>query len=216
MLAHAVQKCRKSSLYPPGRHSTSISSSYGLRIMRLFGKGGQRSIMLSGQVAPRNLIANGQSMRTVSLPRGRQRLHAMPTSAGYEVRENEVYDWDGRRRGQTPFTVLQHTISGTGRLRYQNRNYRLQGGDTLLVLVPHNHRYWLEKGDRWEYFWISMNGEETLRIHKMVLGLAGPVCRGYSLRPSTISPTAAFARSRGRHTRCGFGDRLRSGDGSLR
>ncbi len=134
-----------------------------------------------------NLIANGQSMRTVSLPRGRQRLHAMPTSAGYEVRENEVYDWDGRRRGQTPFTVLQHTISGTGRLRYQNRNYRLQSGDTLLVLVPHNHRYWLEKGDRWEYFWISMNGEETLRIHKMVLGLAGPVLR---LQPSTIDHLA--------------------------
>ncbi|WP_165932827.1 AraC family transcriptional regulator [Rhizobium sp. BK251] len=134
-----------------------------------------------------DLIANGQGMRTVSLPRGRQRLHAMPTSAGYEVRENEPYDWDGRRRGQTPFTVLQHTISGTGRLRYQNRNYKLQGGDTMMVLVPHNHRYWLEKGERWEYFWISVNGEETLRIHKMVLALAGPVLR---LKPSTIDHLA--------------------------
>ena len=83
-------------------------------------------------------------MRTISLPRGRQRLHAMPTSTGYEVREDEIYDWDGRKRGQTPFTVLQHTISGTGQLRYENRNYRLQANDTLLVLVPHNHRYWLE------------------------------------------------------------------------
>lgn len=134
-----------------------------------------------------NLIANGQTMRTVSLPRGRQRLHVMPTSTGYEVRENEIYDWDGRRRGQTPFTVLQHTISGTGRLRYQSRSYRLQDGDTLLVLVPHNHRYWLEKGDRWEYFWISMNGEEALRIHKMVLALAGPVLR---LQPATIDHLA--------------------------
>jgi AraC-like DNA-binding protein len=134
-----------------------------------------------------DLIANGQSMRTVSLPRGRQRLHAMPTSAGYEVRENEVYDWDGRKRGQTPFTVLQHTISGRGRLRYQNRSYKLEAGDTMMVLVPHNHRYWLEKGDRWEYFWISMHGEETLRIHKMVLGLAGPILR---LQPSTIDHLA--------------------------
>ena len=92
-----------------------------------------------------DLIANGQSMRTISLPRGRQRLHAMPTSAGYEVRENETYDWDGRKRGQTPFTVLQHTISGSGHLRYLNRNYKLQGGDTMMVLVPHNHRYWLER-----------------------------------------------------------------------
>lgn len=134
-----------------------------------------------------DLIANGQAMKTVSLPRRRQRLHAMPTSAGYEIRENEAYDWDGRRRGQTPFTVLQHTISGIGRLRYQNRNYKLRAGDTFLVLVPHNHRYWLEKGDRWEYFWISMNGEETLRIHKLVLAATGPVLR---LQPATIDHLA--------------------------
>lgn len=126
-------------------------------------------------------------MRTVSLPRGRHRLHAMPTSAGYEVRHNEPYDWDGRRRGQTPFTVLQHTISGTGRLRYENRSYRVDSGDTLLVLVPHNHRYWLEKGERWEYFWISMNGEEALRIHRLILAAAGPVLK---LQQATIDHLA--------------------------
>ncbi|MBN8953074.1 MAG: AraC family transcriptional regulator [Rhizobium sp. 60-20] len=133
------------------------------------------------------LIDNGQVMRTVSLPRGRHRLHAMPTSAGYEVRRDEPYDWDGRRRGQTPFTVLQHTISGTGRLRYENRSYRVNAGDTLLVLVPHNHRYWLEKGERWEYFWISMNGEEALRIHRLILAAAGPVLK---LQQATIDHLA--------------------------
>ncbi|MFT3998970.1 MAG: AraC family transcriptional regulator [Rhizobium sp.] len=126
-------------------------------------------------------------MRTVSLPRGRHRLHAMPTSAGYEIRHNEPYDWDGRRRGQTPFTVLQHTISGTGRLRYENRSYRVNPGETLLVLVPHNHRYWLEKGERWEYFWISMNGEEALRIHRLILAAAGPVLK---LQQATIDHLA--------------------------
>jgi AraC-like DNA-binding protein len=125
----------------------------------------------------RDLIDNGQAMTTVSLPRSSHRLHAMPTSTGYEIRENEVYDWDGRRRGQTPFTVLQHTIGGSGRLRYENRNYRLAAGDTLLVLVPHNHRYWLDKGARWEYFWISMNGEEALRIHRLILSAAGPILK---------------------------------------
>ncbi|MDE1992784.1 MAG: AraC family transcriptional regulator [Rhizobiaceae bacterium] len=134
-----------------------------------------------------DLIANGQTMRTVSLPRGRHRLHAMPTSAGYEIRQDETYDWDGRRRGQTPFTVLQHTISGTGRLRYENRNYRLSAGDTLLVLVPHNHRYWLERNERWEYFWISMNGEEALRIHRLILAAAGPLLK---LQQSTIDHLA--------------------------
>lgn len=126
-------------------------------------------------------------MRTVSLPRGRHRLHAMPTSAGYEIRQDEPYDWDGRRRGQTPFTVLQHTISGTGRLRYESRGYRVNAGETLLVLVPHNHRYWLEKGERWEYFWISMNGEEALRIHRLILAAAGPVLK---LQQATIDHLA--------------------------
>jgi AraC-like DNA-binding protein len=133
------------------------------------------------------LIDGGPLTRTVSLPRGRHRLHAMPTSAGYEIRQDETYDWDGRKRGQTPFSVLQHTISGEGRLRYENRSYRVGAGETLLVLVPHNHRYWLEKDSRWEYFWISMNGEEALRIHRLVLSAAGPVLK---LQQGTIDQLA--------------------------
>lgn len=128
--------------------------------------------------------------RALSLPRGRHRLHAMPTSAGYEIKENETYDWDGRKRGQTPFTVLQHTIGGEGRLRYENRNYRLGAGDTLLVMVPHNHRYWLEKNRSWEYFWISMNGEEALRIHRLILAAAGPVLK---LQQATIDQLASHS-----------------------
>ena len=126
-------------------------------------------------------------MRTVSLPRGRHRLHTMPTSAGYEIRSDQSYAWDGRKRGQTPFTVLQHTVSGVGRLRYDRRDYRLTAGDTMLVLVPHNHRYWVVAGDRWEFFWISMNGQEALRIHRSILAATGPVFR---LRPETIEHLA--------------------------
>lgn len=133
------------------------------------------------------LIDNGQTMRTVSLPRGRHRLHAMPTTTGYEIRDDEPYNWDGRLRGLAPFSVLQHTISGSGRLRYENRNYRLGAGETLLVLVPHNHRYWLEKGEHWEYFWISMNGEEALRIHRLILAATGPLLK---LQQSTIDHLA--------------------------
>ena len=61
-------------------------------------------------------------MKTVSLPRGRHRLHTMPTSTGYEIRTDSSYSWDGRKRGQTPFTVLQHTVAGCGKLRYDRRH----------------------------------------------------------------------------------------------
>lgn len=124
-----------------------------------------------------DLIAHGQGMRTVSLMRSRVPLHTMPTSAGYEIREDTVYSWDGRLRGNTPFTVLQHTISGRGTLRFEERTYKIGAGETLLVIVPHNHRYWLEEGDRWEYFWLSMNGIEALRIHEMVLNAQGPALK---------------------------------------
>ena len=133
------------------------------------------------------LIERGPVMRTVSLPRGRQTLHTMPTSTGYEIRTDASYDWDGRKRGQTPFTVLQHTIGGAGNLRYDNRELQVKEGETLLVLVPHNHRYWLEDGGRWEFFWISMNGDEALRIHRAVLAVTGPILK---LQPRTIEHLA--------------------------
>ncbi|MBB4186536.1 AraC family transcriptional regulator [Sinorhizobium terangae] len=140
-----------------------------------------------GNSVLQDLIDRGPVMRTVSLPRGRQSLHTMPTSTGYEIRTDATYDWDGRKRGQTPFTVLQHTIGGAGNLRYENRTYRLRESDTLLLLVPHNHRYWLEDGGRWEFFWISMNGEEALRIHRAILAVTGPVLK---LQPETIEHLA--------------------------
>ncbi len=140
-----------------------------------------------GNSVLKRLIENGPVMRTVSLPRGRHSLHTMPTSTGYEIRTDASYDWDGRRRGETPFTVLQHTIKGAGNLRYESRNYRVKEGETLLVLVPHNHRYWLEQNGRWEFFWISMNGEEALRIHKAILAATGPIL---NLKPETIERLA--------------------------
>jgi AraC-like DNA-binding protein len=140
-----------------------------------------------GNSVLQQLIDRGPVMRTVSLPRGRQSLHTMPTSTGYEIRTDASYDWDGRKRGQTPFTVLQHTIGGAGNLRYENRSYRVRSGETLLLLVPHNHRYWLEEGGRWEFFWISMNGEEALRIHRAILAVTGPVLK---LQPETVEHLA--------------------------
>jgi AraC-like DNA-binding protein len=126
-------------------------------------------------------------MKTVSLPRGRHRLHTMPTSTGYELRSEPTYDWNGRRRGQTPFTVLQHTVAGVGHLHYERRRYRLKPGDTMLVIVPHNHRYFVEAGERWEFFWISMSGQEAVRIHRTIQAATGPVLH---LRPETIDHIA--------------------------
>ena len=133
------------------------------------------------------LASHQPMMKTVSLPRGRHRLHTMPTSTGYELRDSRSYEWNGRKRGQTPFTVLQHTVAGVGNLLFERRRYRLRPGDTMLVIVPHNHRYWVEDGEHWEFFWISMSGQEAVRIHRTIQAAAGPVFR---LRPETIERIA--------------------------
>ena len=136
------------------------------------------------------LARHAPVMKTVSLPRARHRLHAMPTSTGYEIRTDSSYAWDGRARGQTPFTVLQHTVAGAGNLLYERRRYRLLPGDTMLCVVPHNHRYWVEDGGRWEFFWLSITGQEAVRVHRLILAATGPVFR---LKPETIEHLAGLS-----------------------
>lgn len=140
-----------------------------------------------GNSVLKRLAAYAPVMKTVSLPRGRHRLHTMPTSAGYEIRDHPSYEWNGRKRGKTPFTVLQHTVAGAGNLLYERRRYRLKPGDTMLVIVPHDHCYWVEEGGRWEFFWISMSGQEAVRVHRTVQAASGPVLR---LRADTLEHIA--------------------------
>jgi AraC-like DNA-binding protein len=118
------------------------------------------------------------------------KANAPVASTGYEVAHGGAYDWDGRKRGHTPFSVLQHTTSGVGRLKYERRNYRLEAGETMLVTIPHSHRYWVEDGETWSFFWIAMNGQEALRLHRAIVAKAGPVFR---LRTETVERLAQIS-----------------------
>jgi len=141
-----------------------------------------------GNFVLERLSAIAPAMKTVSLPRGRHRLHVMPTTAGSEVQTSARYSWDGQKRGHKPFTLLQHTISGAGWLEWERQRFRVQAGETMLLTIPHDHRYWVEDGGRWEFFWISMSGQEALRVHRSVIAAAGPVLR---LNPRAIERLAS-------------------------
>jgi len=121
------------------------------------------------------LLSHGHDLRTLGLPRGTALLHCMAVAAGYEQRRNEVYSWDGSKRGTSPFLVIQHTLLGEGRLDYAGTRYRLTPGQSMLVTMPHAHRYWLERGGNWEYFWLLLHGREALRLAREILDSAGPV-----------------------------------------
>lgn len=121
------------------------------------------------------LLSHGHDIRVLS-PRGAvPTLGVLTEAVGYEQRRAELYSWDGMKRGTEPFLVIQHTILGEGRLDFAGVRHRLHMGQTMLVTMPHAHRYWLERGGHWEYFWFILSGREALRMAREVLAVAGPV-----------------------------------------
>jgi AraC family transcriptional regulator len=126
------------------------------------------------------LLAHGHAIRILRPPKAPVALHCMAVSAGYEQRQNEVYSWHGLQRGTSPFVVVQHTLVGEGRLDFAGAQFRLRPGDTMVLTMPHDHRYWLERGGHWEYFWMVLNGREALRLAREIIDARGPV-----LRPQT-------------------------------
>jgi AraC-like DNA-binding protein len=115
--------------------------------------------------------------RTIAFPRGRFALHAMPASAGIETVAAASYSWDGLRRGLTPFVVIQHTLEGQGMLIHEDRLFPLLPGETMLVTIPHAHRYFLPPGGRWRFFFLVLQGQEVLRLVGEAIGTGGPVHR---------------------------------------
>ncbi len=122
-----------------------------------------------------DLLAHGHDIRSLSARGAVPSLGVLAEAAGYEQRRAELYSWDGMKRGTEPFLVIQHTLLGEGRLDFGGVRHRLHMGQTMLVTMPHTHRYWLERGGHWEYFWFILSGREALRIAREVLAVAGPV-----------------------------------------
>jgi AraC family transcriptional regulator len=121
------------------------------------------------------LLEHGHDIRVLTLGKGAVPLHCMAVSAGYEQRRNEVYSWDGMQRGTAPFIVVQHTLLGEGRLDFAGTQHRLVPGQTMVLTMPHAHRYWLERGGHWEYFWMVLHGREALRLARELIDAKGPV-----------------------------------------
>lgn len=135
----------------------------------------EQACAILGNFVLSELIDHGHRVRQLILNKSAVPLHCMAVSAGYEQRRNEVYSWDGLQRGNAPFLVIQHTLEGEGRLDFAGTHYRLTPGQTMVLSLPHAHRYWLERGQHWQYFWMVLNGREALRLAREIIDAAGPV-----------------------------------------
>lgn len=102
-------------------------------------------------------------------------LRAMLVSAGVETRSQEPYDWHGLHRGNSEFALLQVTLSGEGRLRYEGRVMEVQPGSVMILHFPHDNRYWLPPGGTWEFFYICLNGAEVMQHWRRFILQAGPL-----------------------------------------
>lgn len=121
------------------------------------------------------LLAHGHDIRHLGPLGAASALECRAVGAGYEQRIAEHYSWDGMRRGSVPFLVIQHTVLGEGRLDHDGRLHRLRPGHCMLVTMPHPHRYYLQRGGRWEYFWLLLDGREALRMARAIQSVTGPV-----------------------------------------
>ena len=106
--------------------------------------------------------------------RHRFRLHAMLTTAGCDRVSDSAYYHEGSKRG--PFVLLQHTLAGRGRLRFEGREHVVRVGQTMLLRFPQDNRYWVASGESWEFFWICLNGREAQRVWREAM-VNGPVVR---------------------------------------
>jgi AraC family transcriptional regulator len=134
------------------------------------------------------LLSHGHDIRRLGAVRGSSALHCLTSAVGYEQRKAEIYSWDGMARGTSPFLVLQHTVLGEGRLSYAGTDHHLRPGQTMLVTIPQAHRYWLDRGGHWEYFWAVLHGREALRLAREILEVRGPVLE---IGPAAVDRLAA-------------------------
>jgi len=102
-------------------------------------------------------------------------LPALMYSAGFQEENKPTYDWDGYKRGNAELALIQYTLSGRGRLQFQDREMVVEPGQVMLLPFPHKHRYWIQEGERWEFFYVMVSGAEAVRGIRQITEKHGPL-----------------------------------------
>lgn len=96
-------------------------------------------------------------------------------SAGVSTERSPRYSWQGLDRGIDDFVLFQYTLSGAGRLRYEDKHFELSPGKAMLLYFPHDNHYWLPEGGDWTFFYICIQGTSAVSIWREVLRTNEPV-----------------------------------------
>ncbi|GAF11863.1 two-component response regulator [Bacillus sp. JCM 19046] len=98
-------------------------------------------------------------------------------NVGWEIESDVSYHWDGRKRLENEKIVFQYTLSGLGKLTYENKEYDIGKHQAFFVSVPSDHRYYFppDSNENWEFIYVTMEGSEAIRMHEHILKKYGPV-----------------------------------------
>lgn len=103
---------------------------------------------------------------------------ALPTTADkMQIVKSSSYLWDSSKRGKKRYVILQQTIRGSGRFRFQGQESRLPEGSVMISLVPEASAYFFEPADapEWVFRWINFEGESALDLWGGLRKRFGPV-----------------------------------------
>ena len=103
---------------------------------------------------------------------------AQPSSAvKYEKRKISSYYYDNSKRGKDRYVIVQQTLSGCGRFRFQGRESLVPAGSALIALVPERSAYFFcaEDSPEWVFRWIDLEGESAIQLWGALRSRFGPV-----------------------------------------
>ena len=114
-------------------------------------------------------------------------LHALTILSGHCVEESPDYYNDGLANNFSVHAAWQYTLAGRGRLEIRGKGCDLLPGSLMIISIPGPHTYFLpEDSPRWEFVFLTMAGQEAIRITRMIERRLGNVA-DLSKMPGTLS-----------------------------
>jgi AraC-like DNA-binding protein len=115
-------------------------------------------------------------------------LPAQIHSAGFQSENASRCNATAGNLGSQGLAAIRYTLSGRGRLRYFDQEILVEPGQALLLYFPFDHPYWVQAGEEWEFFYVTLAGREVIRCIREVADTIGPV-----VTLAANSPTLARA-----------------------
>lgn len=98
--------------------------------------------------------------------------------------------------------LVVYTMSGTGRLIYQNQQYGLKAGDAFWIHCNEHHYYECDSEGGWEFLWFHFQGPGSLAVYQVFNNHGSPVAAPASPDDMVQAMQEIIALTRGNNFAC--------------